>query len=135
MSGNSGDNAAGAEDSRRDLLLVAADLEERRLLFAQLREAGYSVMSVPGVRYAIRAVAMRLVAPRLILVDIHADEHATPEAIDSLRTLAVGIPLMLIVGAVSTEDWEQLRSGGVALLRRPITLGQVVEAVQRALGT
>jgi DNA-binding NtrC family response regulator len=134
MSGDSGDYAAAAEDSRRDVLLVAADLEERRLLFAQLKEAGYSVLSVAGVRYAMRALAMHLVAPRLILVDVDDDPQATPETIHGLRALAAGARLMLVVGAMAAESWKPLQTEGVALVRRPITVGKVLEAVKRVLG-
>jgi hypothetical protein len=51
------------------LLLAAADLEERRLLLAELLEAGYQVAPVPGLEFAVRAMLGRSVRPSAILLD------------------------------------------------------------------
>ena len=39
----------GESSAHRDVLLIAADLNERRLLFGELLEAGYDVIPVPGL--------------------------------------------------------------------------------------
>lgn len=116
---------------RRDLLLSSADLEERRLLLAELMEAGYEVLAVPGLLFATRAILLRIVAPPLMVLDVHGDERATPEHVERLLDLAEGVPIVLVVGALRSESWEPLRPRVAAWLRRPLSVGDVVDAVRR----
>ena len=117
----------------QELLLAAADFEERRLFFAELLEAGYEVTPVPGVMYAVRAMLLKVIAPSLILVNAHGDPHATPKDVENLLALAPGVPLILVVGAMEIASWEPLRSRVTALLRRPIAVGEIIDAVRRTL--
>ena len=117
----------------QEVLLAAADFEERRLFFAELLEGGYEVTPVPGVMYAVRSLLLKVVAPSLILVDVHGDPHAALKEVEHLLALAPGVPLVLVVGAMEIASWEPLRSRVAALLRRPISVGEVVEVVRRML--
>ncbi len=116
-----------------DLLLIAADDEERRLLFAELREAGYAVLPVPGLGYALRMLSLRAVAPSLILLDAHDDAFAIPVHVDKLTALAGGAPVILIVSAIGMAEWEPLRAKVAALLARPIRIGEIVGVVRKIL--
>lgn len=118
---------------RRDLLLIAADWQSRALTLAELEEAGYEVMAVPGLRYGLRALRRGLVAPPLIVLDVHDDETATPERARQALALAPGAPLVLIVGAYDRAAWEELRPQAAAWLTRPVTVGEIVAAVRRLL--
>lgn len=118
---------------RRDLLLIAADWQSRALTLAELQEAGYEVMAVPGLRYGLRALRRGLVVPPLIVLDVHDDAEATPERAAQLLALAPGVPLILIVGAFERAQWEPLRPQVAAWLTRPVTVGEVVAAVRRLL--
>jgi hypothetical protein len=44
----------------REWLLVAADLDERPLLLAELLEAGYEVTPIPGLSYALHALPIEV---------------------------------------------------------------------------
>jgi DNA-binding NtrC family response regulator len=112
---------------------VAADWQSRALTLAELQEAGYEVTAVPGLRYALAALAHHRLAPALILLDVHGDDDATPERVGDLRALAPGVPLVLVVGAFEQEVWEPLRNHVAVLLRRPVTVGALVEAAATAL--
>ncbi len=114
-----------------DLLLIAADDEERRLLFAELREAGYAVLPVPGLGYALRKLSLRAVAPPLILLDAHDDPFAIPIHVVRLISLAGRAPLILVVGAIGLARWEPLRPKVAALLSRPIRIGEIVAVVRK----
>jgi DNA-binding NtrC family response regulator len=116
-----------------DILLIAADDEERRLLFAELREAGYAVLPVPGLGYAMRMLSLRAVAPPLVLLDAHDDAFAKPVHVERLTALAGGAPVILIVGAMGMAWWEPLRPKVAALLCRPISIGEIVDVVRRIL--
>ena len=120
---------------RRALLLVAADWQSRALALAELQEAGYDVTALPGVRSALAALAQRRLAPALILLDVHGDDDATPARVEELLALAPGVPLVLVVGAFGQEAWEPLRTRLAGLLRRPLTVATLVDAVTTALTT
>jgi len=113
-----------------DLLLIAADFDERRLLFAELREAGYEVMAVAGLVDAVRALVLKVVAPPLIVWDLQGDQHATPAEGEMLLQLGAGAATIVIVGATDYAGWESLRPRLAALLKRPLTIGQIVDAVR-----
>ncbi|HUE17002.1 MAG TPA: hypothetical protein VMR25_22685 [Planctomycetaceae bacterium] len=119
--------------ARRDVLLVAADLTERRLLFAELLEACYEMMPVPGMGLALGALLQGSVEPRLILLDVQGDEQATPQSVEHLLTLISGVPLILVVGSIDRSSWESVQPRVAALLARPITIGGIIETVKQTL--
>jgi CheY-like chemotaxis protein len=121
------------ESPCRDVLLIAADLGERRLLYGELLEAGYEVLPVPGMALALGRLLQHSVEPRLVLLDAHEDPEATPQAVRYLLTLAPGIPLVPVLGSINRDQWEPIADQVAALLVRPITIGKIIEAVQRIL--
>lgn len=119
---------------QRDVLLVASDIDERRLLFAELQEGGYEVMISLGLVDALQRLLFRLVKPRLILLDAHGDVDATPEHVKHLSSVCGSdVLLIVIVGAVNQSAWELLRPRVTALLRRPIRINQVVDLVRQTV--
>jgi len=60
------------------------------------------------------------------------DQHATPQHVEGLLELVPGVPLILVVGGLDIASWEPLRPRVAALLRRPITVGEIVDVVRRA---
>ncbi len=118
---------------KRDVLLVAAELSERRLLFGELLEAGYDVLPVAGFAPALGLLLQHAVNPRLILLDVQSDEHATPQSVEHLLGLIPRARLLLLVGAIDAALWKPLEGRAAAVLHRPITIGGVVEAVQQIL--
>ena len=123
----------GLPRARRDVLLVAADWQSRTLALAELEEAGYDVAAEPGIRYGVRALVSGQAAPSLILVDTQGDADATPEQVAGLLDMAPGAPAILVTGAYGRAAWAPLRPRLAALLHRPLTVDQIVAAVQRAL--
>jgi DNA-binding response OmpR family regulator len=115
------------------LLLIASNLEERRLLFAELKEAGYEVLPVPGLLPAMQALFSRLLTPPLILIDVQGDPYATPQHVEELLQFAAGVPVVLLIGVFGSEDWKPLEPRLAALLLRPIRIGEVVETVRRMM--
>jgi DNA-binding NtrC family response regulator len=118
---------------RRDLLLIVADLRTRSLILAELQEAGYEVMAVPGLRYGLKAVLQGLVDPPAVVLDVHDDAFSTPERVRELMSLLPGVPLILIVGVYDVGAYEPLREGAAAFLVRPVTVGEITAAVRRVL--
>ena len=114
----------------RDILLIAADWRSRALTLAELQEAGYDVMAVPGLRYGLKAVLRSQVAPRLVLVDVWKDDFATPDRVEELTRALPEVPVVLLVGVFERADYAHLADRVAALLVRPMRVGDVVEHVR-----
>jgi len=114
-------------------MLIAADLNERRLLYGELLEAGYDVKPVPGLAVALGFLLQKSVEPRLIVLDVHDDADATPKSAEYLLTLSSGVPAIAIVGSVDRAAWEALQTRLAALLPRPIAIGKIIEIVKQIL--
>ncbi len=126
-----GDLASG--ESRRDILLCAADWQSRALILAQLQELGYEVMATPGVTYAIEAVLRGLDDPPLLLIDVYNDAAATPEKVSGLLSLLPDRPVILMVGVFDGERWRPLCERADRCFQRPTRIGDVIAAVQELL--
>ncbi len=113
-----------------DVLLVIPDHRLRAFALAELLEQGYEVMAVPRARHA-RALLRAGVSPRLVIVDL----VGLAENGDALRDLLGDSPerLLVLVGALERQEVAHLPPCRV--LGRPFTVGQLVERVQRLLGS
>ncbi len=116
--------------TRHDILLVAADWQSRALILAELQEMGYGVMALPGVDYAIKAILNGLADPPLLIIDVHHDPTATPEQVRGLLSLLPGRPVILMVGVFDAERWQPLRPAVTHFFRRPVRIGDVIDAVR-----
>ena len=121
---------SGSGALRRDILLSSADWQSRALILAELQERGYEVMAVPGVRYAINAALKGLIDPPLLIIDVYGDKSATPEQVSGLLTLFRSRPAILLTPALNQARWEPLRPRVARYFRRPIRIGDVIDAVE-----
>jgi DNA-binding NtrC family response regulator len=117
----------------RDVLLIAADWKERRLLYGELLEAGYKVKPVPGLAVALGFLLQKSIEPGLIVLDIHDDSDATLKSVQYLLTLSPEVPAIVIVGLADHSAWDALQTRLTKLLTRPISIGKVVEVVKQLL--
>ncbi len=118
---------------RKDILLSAADWQSRALILAELQELEYEVMAVPGVQYAINAALKGLIDPPLLIIDVFKDDSASPENVRGLLTLFRGRPAILLTPALDQARWHPLQSQVTRHFRRPIRIGDIIEAVQSIL--
>ena len=111
------------------ILVVSAEHWPRALLRAQLDEAGYDAIGARTLSRALRYPpddAER--GPlRLVVVDSTA-AAAEPEALEHARRRYPGVPFVLVhrAGAVPPGPWA-------AILRRPVTIGDIVATVGRVV--
>lgn len=118
---------------QEDLLLVAEDWQSRALVLAELQEAGYQVNAQAGLRRALNHLARDPEHPPLVVLDLHGDEFATPETVDALLRLVPKAKLILIVGVYAEPVWDRFAAEGNIVLRRPVSVGGIVEQVKRLL--
>jgi DNA-binding NtrC family response regulator len=105
----------------------------RAYLLAELTERGYDVTGFETVR---DAVVRMLVAPgdrpAMMVIDLH-DQTSDQKALASLARQEV--PAVAIAGATAVPaGGNTSASAWAALLRRPLTIGTIVDAVTRILG-
>ncbi|HTG84834.1 MAG TPA: hypothetical protein VL853_08480 [Gemmatimonadales bacterium] len=116
-----------------DVLLVAEDWQSRALVLAELQEAGYEVNAQAGLRRALNDLARHPEHPLLVVLDLHGDEFATPETVDALLRLVPAAKLILIVGVYAEPVWDHFVAEGSIVLRRPVSVGGIVQQVKRLL--
>lgn len=121
-------------DPERRVLLLVSDWQTRTLALAELQERGCDVMALPGLRWGVKAIVQQRVEPALIVVDTKDDSEATPDRVRRLRDMAPRASLVLIVSTYDRQQFEPLRNIVAAFLVRPLTVGELVEAIVRAYG-
>jgi hypothetical protein len=111
--------------------VVNRDHWPRAYLRAELIERGYDAIGFGGLRDALGALpSPRARRPRLVVIDLE------DEPIDDrlLRVLGhVAAPVVGVVGAVAAGDPRLRAFPWAALLRRPVTLGAIADAVGHLL--
>lgn len=111
------------------VLLVDDDRELCELLGAQLTRAGYEV-SVADSLLAALQVASEEAPFDALITDLHL-----PDADGSAVAEALGVPIKLaLTGSSSKEDAQRLLAAGfAAVLVKPLSGKQLVEALTRSL--
>ncbi|HEY76770.1 MAG TPA: hypothetical protein G4O00_11430 [Thermoflexia bacterium] len=112
------------------ILLIAAEWRTRALLLAELEEAGYDVVALPGVRWALVALAGGRLTPALVVLDVTGDAEARPDQVHRLLRMLGDTPVVLLVGAYDARTFASLRDQVAAWISRPLYLARVVDAVR-----
>lgn len=124
--------AQNQEPDRRPLL-IAADWQSRALLLAELQERGVDVRTEAGVKWTLRALLNKPLAPPLVFLDTREDSDATPEKVARLLRLLGedGTPprLILLVGTFERGLWAEAFGESATILTRPKTVGEVAGVV------
>jgi hypothetical protein len=113
--------------------IVDADHWPRAYLRAELIERGYDAVGFPALRDALVALPIaraRRRGPALVVVDLAALE-VEPRLLGALGQ--AGAPVLGVAGAAAAEDQLVRGFPWAALLRRPVTLGAIADAVERLI--
>ena len=111
-----------------DVVLLSVDWRTRVPLRAQLIEDGFDVLAAdtwPMMREHLRPGAK----PRLVIVDLQGLENPT-EVLDGLRVL-MKPDHVLVLTALGSVTPEQGGRTGFRILRRPVSIEEVVRAARR----
>lgn len=114
-----------------EILLSAAQWQARALLLATLKEAGYEVVALPGLRFALPALAAGRVRPALVVLDVSGDPEAHPQRVRQLLRLLEAVPVILLLGVYEATAFAPLREQVAAWLTRPLRVASILAAVQR----
>ncbi len=115
------------------VLLIQAQWPARPMLKAELEQRGFDVLGADSVSLAVDLSMQRGFRPQAVVLDT-ADLVASPEEIERLRFLAGGVPLVLVRSPQYTSP-EYERLGPARELMRPVTVGEIADAVASAAAT
>jgi hypothetical protein len=110
-----------------DVVLLSTDRHTRAPLRAQLIEDGFEVLATdtwPTMREHLRPGAK----PRLAIVDLQGLENPT-EVLDGLRVL-MKPDHVLVLSALGSVTPEQTQHTGFLILRRPVSIEEIVRAAR-----
>jgi DNA-binding NtrC family response regulator len=117
------------------ILVVDDDPGIRRSLSRVLERRGHQLQVAPDGRQGLRL--WREGGADVVLLDIHMPEVDGIEVLVQLRGLAPELPVIVMSGGDQTRRLDLLGDahllGAWALLRKPFTLDEVIEVVERAV--
>jgi len=103
--------------------VINADHWPRALLRGELIEHGFDAVGFETVGDASDALLMR--PPDIIVIDVHG--QPIPQAVNLLR---IGVPVIVIAGATDVQELPDV--DWAAVLRRPVSIGEIVDVVTDA---
>ena len=115
-----------------DVLLIAADRQFRRLVYAQLLEEGCSVLALPALETALAHLLCGGEPSRLTVLDLQ-DQQVTLQQLQDLAQLTGQSPLILCGGALDRITLNQAGLPRAAVLLRPFSVGDLLQEVRRVL--
>ena len=115
-----------------DVLLIAADRQFRRLVYAQLLEEGFSVLALPALEIALAHLLRGGEPPRLTVLDLQ-EQQVTGQQLDDLSQLTGRAPLILCGGALDRATLDQADLPSARVLLRPFTVGDLLQEVHGVL--
>jgi CheY-like chemotaxis protein len=118
------------------ILVVDDDGDVRELVCRMLEQDGYEAVPAEGGRQALER--LNLVAPDLVITDVVMPEVDGFEVLLKLRHLAPGTGALVMSGGgrVTPDVYLETarRLGASAVLRKPFTRAEMLEAVHQILG-
>jgi two-component system cell cycle sensor histidine kinase/response regulator CckA len=125
-----------AEGSHETVLLVEDEAPVRHLLSSVLKRHGYRVIECSSPREALTTAARHDGPLDLVLTDVIMPEMSGPEMVALLKNVRPE-PAVLYVSGYATDALvtDRVLPHAVALVHKPVSARQLLEAVRRALTT
>jgi len=117
-------------DAVKEIFVVGADWKFRALVRAELRERGYGARGCKTLEEAQAALASHPQPSAALVFD--ATGQSVVAVREQLTALATRLPVILVLGAA--EPAFTLPAGS-QLLRRPVSIEQIVQAVASSVGS
>jgi CheY-like chemotaxis protein len=116
------------------VLLVDGYEASRLALIELLRDSGHSVAAAGAAADGLRIAREQL--PRMIIYSVSSSSRAELDSLEELRGEdgVAHIPVLLVSGAVSPEQWDRAESAGCAgYLDKPCSPERLLLEVSRIL--
>jgi DNA-binding NtrC family response regulator len=122
------------DPSQRHILVVDDEASVRRSIAKMLRLEGYDVACVESAEQALVAIAQAPVNFDLVVSDVMMTGMSGVTFAECVRSLGVGMRVMLISGFPGSYfDDGLFGAGGFDLLEKPFTPKQLVDRVRASL--
>jgi CheY-like chemotaxis protein len=113
------------------ILVIDDDDDVRAFLTSSLEELGYRVIGAEGGEEGLQQIEAR--APDLVLVDFAMPGMNGADVAHGARRLHPDLPIIFVTGYAETEQLEGALGSDVPVLRKPFSIAQLGEAVERQL--
>ncbi len=118
----------------REPLVWIVDCEHwpRADLRAELIERGFDAVGFIRLEPVLAALQRTSSPrPRVLIVELRGQQFGAPE----LQKLAASnVPIVLLAGALEMQQPEIMQFEWAALMKRPVTLGQIADEVETIVG-
>ncbi|HXG59611.1 MAG TPA: hypothetical protein VNL91_11360 [Thermoanaerobaculia bacterium] len=104
--------------------IIDAQQWPRALLRAELIERGFDAVGYVSIAHALATLAER--PPDLVVIDVR-DQTLDRRSLDAL--FAIGVPVIAIAGVPEINDPLLGEYPWAALLRRPVSIGEIAARV------
>ncbi len=114
-----------------DLKVLVVD-DERTIVNSVrdiLKGRGYAVSATHSSREALELLGDRDKHYDLLLTDLYMQDVSGKAIIDRAQKARPELPIILMSGIIENEVLEPLKSEGVVFLKKPWTIGQLIDAI------
>lgn len=123
----------GNQSGALRILLIDDDEAVRQTVGMMLSDAGYEVIEADNGKSGLREIESR--SPDLVISDLIMPDMGGIEAIQEIRKMQPGLPVIAISGGGRTSNYEFLdiaeKLGANAILAKPFDPEEIVAAVER----
>ena len=119
-----------------ELILLVEDRESvLQTVKTMLEELGYSVVTSHNGKEALEVFSSLDQDIRAVVTDVVMPEMGGGQLATELRTRVSGFPIVMMTGHQLSEEQEMaMIPGTVELLRKPLLLADLAQAIRRVLG-
>ncbi len=110
-------------------IIIARDWKERAFLRAELIEEGIKALAVENMSDALEWLSDPGVLPMIIIYDTNNQNKAIQD-LERLTKLVSRIPVLILTSSLDTKDNEYKKLGFKNIIRRPISIGDLVSYVK-----
>lgn len=124
----------GALTTAKKILFIDDENDWRFMATIYLKESGYEVLTASNGQDAVAQA--QVAKPDLMLLDLHLSGESGLDVMKLLKQKAPKVPILLYTGRDHDDETVSLmlRQGAYGYLRKG-TMGEMLQAVQNALGT
>jgi PAS domain S-box-containing protein len=115
------------------VLVIDDDDDVRSFLNASLEELGYRVVSADCGEDGLKQIEAH--GPDLVLVDFAMPGMHGADVATAARKLHPQLPIIFVTGYAETEQLEGALGSDVPVLRKPFSIAQLADAVERELSS
>jgi len=116
----------------RKIMVVDDDADFRRAICSVLRINGYDPVEEARPLAVLKTVAEE--DPDLVLLDLYMPGGGGVELIRAMREMKMDVPVVIVSGRISVEDFNSLRNLGVTeMLAKPVNKVQLLDKIKSVL--